>query len=294
MIKKLLSGKKRFTLSECAQGCDCTEKDILQFASEGNINLQANLKFTEGYLYVVKDSKGKWKELEQGTWVGFQTLSPIICEQLLHSHDKKIPITTIVATQEDRDEFNLNYNDTVEIRLYRSMIVSGNPLDPLDRNIKKDFQYITTKDVWISREEYERLRPENKDDHGNLDRNTDETIEANKEELVRINVSSNRRRKPHTAYIEHMLKLGIKTHKEVWDSLKVLANTSKGKLQVELLGSGEMYLRRVRLDSENLILYSYEPFEYDKKENIPQGVHLINRKASLKAWNKIKKQVIES
>ena len=293
MIKKLLSGKKRFTLSECAQGCDCTEKDILQFASEGNINLQANLKFTEGYLYVVKDSKGKWKELEQGTWVGFQTLSPIICEQLLHSHDKKIPITTIVATQEDRDEFNLNYNDTVEIRLYRSMIVSGNPLDPLG-GTKKDYQYITTKDVWISREEYERLRPENKDDHGNLDRNTDETIEANKEELVRINVSSNRRRKLHTAYIEHMLKLGIKTHKEVWDSLKVLANTSKGKLQVELPGSGEMYLRRVRLEPENLILCSHEPFEHDKMENVPDGVNLIKRNTSLKAWNKIKKQVNES
>ena len=293
MIKKLLSGKKRFTLSECAQGCDCKEKDILQFASEGNINLQANLKFTEGFLYVVMDSKGKWKELEQGTWVGYQTLSPIVCEQLLHSHDKKIPITTIVATQEDRDEFNLNYNDTVEIRLYRSMIVSGNPLDPLG-GTKKDYQYITTKDVWISREEYERLRPENKDDHGNLDRNTDETIEANKEELVRINVSSNRRRKPHTAYIEHMLKLGIKTHKEVWDSLKVLANTSKGKLQVELPGSGEMYLRRVRLEPENLILCSHEPFEHDKMENVPDGVYLIKRNTSLKAWNKIKKQVNES
>jgi len=185
MIKKLLSGKKRFTLSECAQGCDCTEKDILQFASEGNNNLQANLKFTEGYLYVVKDSKGKWKELEQGTWVGFQTLSPIICEQLLHSHDKKIPITTIVATQEDRDEFNLNYNDTVEIRLYRSMIVSGNPLDPLG-GTKKDYQYITTKDVWISKEEYERLRPENKDDHGKLDRNTDENFEETEEEFKKF------------------------------------------------------------------------------------------------------------
>ena len=293
MIKKLLSEKEHYTLSECAQEWDCSEQAILQLAKNGEIKLQANLKFTDGFLYVVKDSKGEWEELEQRTCVGFQTLSPIICEQLLHSHGKNIPITTIVATQEDRDEFNLNYNDTVEIRLYRSMIVSGNPLDPLG-GTKKDYQYITTKDVWISREEYERLRPEIKDDHGNLDRNTDETIEANKEELVRINVSSNRRRKPHTAYIEHMLKLGIKTHKEVWDFLKVLANTSKGKLQVELPGSGEMYLRRVRLDSENLILYSHEPFEYDKKENIPQGVHLINRKASLKAWNKIKKQVIES
>ena len=293
MIKKLLSEKEHYTLSECAQEWDCSEQAILQLAKNGEIKLQANLKFTDGFLYVVKDSKGEWEELEQRTCVGFQTLSPIVCEQLLHSHDKKIPITTIVATQEDRDEFNLNYNDTVEIRLYRSMIVSGNPLDPLG-GTKKDYQYITTKDVWISREEYERLRPENKDDHGNLDRNTDETIEANKEELVRINASSNRRRKLHTTYIEHMLKLGIKTHKEVWDFLKVLANTSKGKLQVELPGSGEMYLRRVRLDSENLILYSHEPFEYDKKENIPQGVHLINRKASLKAWNKIKKQVIES
>jgi len=185
MIKKLLSGKKRFTLSECAQGCDCKEKDILQFASEGNINLQANLKFSEGFLYVVMDSKGKWKELEQGTWVGYQTLSPIVCEQLLHSHDKKIPITTIVATQEDRDEFNLNYNDTVEIRLYRSMIVSGNPLDPLG-GTKKDYQYITTKDVWISKEEYERLRPENKDDHGKLDRNTDENFEETEEEFKKF------------------------------------------------------------------------------------------------------------
>ena len=185
MIKKLLSEKEHYTLSECAQEWDCSEQDILQLAKNGEIKLQANLKFTEGYLYVVKDSKGKWKELEQGTWVGFQTLSPIICEQLLHSHDKKIPITTIVATQEDRDEFNLNYNDTVEIRLYRSMIVSGNPLDPLG-GTKKDYQYITTKDVWISKEEYERLRPENKDDHGKLDRNTDENFEETEEEFKKF------------------------------------------------------------------------------------------------------------
>ena len=294
MIKKLLLGKKRFTLSECAQGCDCTEKDILQFASEGNINLQANLEYTEGDLYVINDSIDTPKELKLRSWKGYQTLTPNFCEKLLRNFDKEVSITSIVATQEEREEFNLDYNDIVEISLDPSIIVSGDPLDPLGSNIQKDYQYITIKDVWISREEYERLRPENKDDHGNLDRNTDETIEANKEELMRINVSTNIRRKPHTAYIEHMLKLGIKTHKEVWDFLKVLANTSKGKLQVELPGSVEMYLRRVRLDSENLILYSHEPFEYDKKENIPQGVHLINRKASLKAWNKIKKQVIES
>ena len=176
MIKKLLSEKEHYTLSECAQEWDCSEQDILQLAKNGEIKLQANLKFTDGFLYVVKESKGEWEELEKRTCVGFQTLSPIICEQLLHSNGKNVPITTIVPTQEDRDEFNLNYNDTVEIRLYRSMIVSGHPLDPPDRNIKKDYQYITTKDVWISREEYERLNHQNKDEIEPLDK-----IRTNKE-----------------------------------------------------------------------------------------------------------------
>ena len=294
MIKKLLSEKEHYTLSECAKNWSCSEKDILQFASNGEISLQANLVYTEGDLYVINDSIDTPKELKLRSWKGYQTLSPNVCEQLLIYFDKEVPITSIVATQKERDEFNLNNNDTVEISLDPSIIVSGDPLDPLGSNIQKDYQYITIKDVWISREEYERLRLENKDDHGNLERNTDETIEANKEELVRINVSSNRRRKPHTAYIEHMLKLGTKKHKDAWDYLKVLANKSKGNLQVELPGSGEIYLRRVRLEPESLILCSHEPIEHDKKENIPQGVHLIKRNTSLKVWNKIKKQIIAS
>ena len=294
MIKKLLSGKKRFTLSECAQGCDCTEKDILQFASEGNINLQANLAYTEGDLYVINDSIDTLKELKPRSWKGYQTLTPNFCEKLLRNFDKEVSITSIVATQEEREEFNLDYNDTVEISLDPSIIVSGDPLDPLGSNIQKDYQYITIKDVWISREEYERLRLENKDDHGNLDRNTDETMESNKEELMRINVSTNIRRKPHTAYIEHMLKLGTKKHKDAWDSLKVLGNKSKGKLPVELPGFGEIYLRRVRLEPENLILCSHELIEHDKKGNVPDEVYLIKRNTSLKAWNKIKKQLNES
>jgi hypothetical protein len=186
MIKKLLSGKKRFTLSECAQGCDCTEKDILQFASEGNINLQANLAYTEGDLYVINDSIDTPKELKPRSWKGYQTLTPNFCEKLLRNFDKEVSITSIVATQEEREEFNLDYNDTVEISLDPSIIVSGDPLDPLGSNIQKDYQYITTKDVWISKEEYERLRPENKDDHGKLDRNTDENFEETEEEFKKF------------------------------------------------------------------------------------------------------------
>jgi hypothetical protein len=289
MIKKLLSEKQHYTLSECAQGCDCTEKDILQFASEGNINLQANLAYTEGDLYVINDSIDTPKELKLRSWKGYQTLTPNFCEKLLRNFDQEVSITSIVATQEERDEFNLNYNDTVEISLDPSIIVSGDPLDPLGSNIQKDYQYITTKDVWISKEEYERLRLENKDDHGKLDRNTDETMESNKEELMRINVSTNRRRKQHTAYIANRIKLG-KERGESWESYKQLANDSIGKQQVELPGNGKIYLRRVRKDPEQEILYSHEAFDHDETENLPVGVLLLKKTAFDTAWTYIAKK----
>ena len=180
MIKKLLSGRVRYTLSECAQEWDCPEQAILELATKGEINLQAYLEDTEG-VYVFNDN---WDELESGTWKGFQTLSPRVCEKLLVYLDQEVPITSIVATQKERDAFNLNDNDTVVISLDPEMAESG-LLDPLDDPLS-GYQNITTKDVWISKEEYERLRPENKDDHGHLDRNTDETFEEPEEEFKKF------------------------------------------------------------------------------------------------------------
>ena len=246
MIKKLLSGKKRYTLSECAQGCDCSEKDILQFATEGNINLQAKLEITEGFLYVVVDSKGKWKELRQGTWLGYQTLSPIVCEQLLHTPDKKIPITTIVATQEDRDEFNLNDNDTVEIRLYRSMIVSGNSHDSLD-GIHKDYQYITTKDVWISREEYERLNPQKIDEIEQLDK-------------IRINKETTRTF--HTDFLASQVIAESDKPLLYWKKIKQLAGESRGETQINVEGAGYVYLKYAKTTEGNAVWYNRRKFEH--------------------------------
>ena len=180
MIKKLLSGRVRYTLSECAQEWDCPEQAILELATKGEINLQAYLEYTEG-VYVFNDN---WDELESGTWKGFQTLSPRVCEKLLVYLDQEVPITSIVATQKERDAFNLNGNDTVEIRLDPQMAESG-LLDPLDDPLS-GYQNITTKDVWISREEYERLSPDNKDDHGHLDRNTVENFEETEEEFKKF------------------------------------------------------------------------------------------------------------
>ena len=180
MIKKLLSGRVRYTLSECAQEWDCPEQAILELATRGEIHLQAYLEFTEG-VYVFNDN---WDEQKRGTWNAFQTLSPRVCEKLLVYLDQEVPITSIVATQKERDAFNLNDNDTVIISLDPEMAESG-LLDPLDDPLS-GYQNITTKDVWISREEYERLSPDNKDDHGHLDRNTDEYFEETEEEFKKF------------------------------------------------------------------------------------------------------------
>ena len=269
MIKKLLSEKEHYTLSECAQEWDCSEQDILQLAKNGEIKLQANLKFTDGFLYVVKESKGEWEELEKRTCVGFQTLSPIICEQLLHSNGKNVPITTIVPTQEDRDEFNLNYNDTVEIRLYRSMIVSGHPLDPPDRNIKKDYQYITTKDVWISREEYERLNHQNKDEIEPLDK-----IRTNKETT----------RTFHTDFLDSKVITESDKPLACWKKIKQFAGESRGETRIDIDGAGYVYLKYAKSAEGNAVWYSWHKFEHSedgtllKKSTFDEAFRLEKKK----------------
>ena len=128
-----------------------------------------------------------------------------------------------------------------------------------------------------------------KEEKGHLDKNTDEAFEELKEELRQINESSETLdgyRKPHTAYIANRVKLG-KKRGESWEKFKQLANDSIGKQQVELPGNGKIYLRRVRLNPEQEILYSHEAFDHDETENLPAGVLLIKKTAYDTAWNDI-------
>jgi hypothetical protein len=128
-----------------------------------------------------------------------------------------------------------------------------------------------------------------KEEKGHLDKNTDEAFEELKEELRQINESSENLdgyRKPHTAYIANRVKLG-KKRGESWEKFKQLANDSIGKQQVELPGYGKIYLRRVRINPEQEILYSHESFDHDETENLPAGVLLIRKTAYDTAWNDI-------
>jgi hypothetical protein len=270
MIKKLLSGRVRYTLSECAQEWDCPEQAILELATKGEINLQAYLEYTEG-VYVFNDN---WDELESGTWKGFQTLSLRVCEKLLVYFDEKAPITSIVATQKERDAFNLNGNDTVEIRLDPQMAESG-LLDPLVFSVDDPFigfQFITIKDVWISREEYERLSLDNKDEIETLDK-----IRTYKETT----------RTFHTDFLASQVIAESDKPLAFWRKIKQLAGESRGETRINVEGAGYVYLKYAKSAEGNAVWYSWHKFEHSedgtllKKSTFDEAFRLEKKKQKM-------------
>jgi hypothetical protein len=149
---------------------------------------------------------------------------------------------------------------------------------------------------WLTPENYQKyvkrvvkIIQKFKDKNITLDGDTDQAFEELEEELQQIdesNVNLDGHRKPHTAYIANRVKLG-KKRGESWEKFKQLANDSIGKQQVELPGYRKIYLRRVRLNPEQEILYSHESFDHDETENLPAGVLLIKKTAYDTAWNDI-------
>ena len=94
--------------------------------------------------------------------------------------------------------------------------------------------------------------------------------------------------KPHSAFVvvaKTMMKI---KRGEAWKELVDLAQKSKGQTEVTLPGWGKIYLRRVRLNPEQEILYSHEQFDYDKTEKLPDGVKIFNLTAFNTSWTDYK------
>ena len=96
------------------------------------------------------------------------------------------------------------------------------------------------------------------------------------------------KQKPHTAFIvvaitEMKIERGIS-----WKAMLYIAQRSRGQTEVTLPGWGKIYLRRVRLNPEQEILYSHEQFDYDKTENLPDGVNIFNLTAFNTSWTDYK------
>jgi len=99
-----------------------------------------------------------------------------------------------------------------------------------------------------------------------------------------------RKQKPHTAFIV-VAKTKMKIERgKAWKAMLYIAQRSKGQKEVKVPGWGKTYLRRVRLNPENEILYSHEEFDYDKAENLPNGVDLIKKTAFDKAWTQMARE----
>ena len=209
-------------------------------------------------------------------------------------------IEKVPPEQMDWKQVEENLRETKDLWWLNEKYVDGKKKTQLEvalekgRSFKKVELLVPSK--WLTPENYQKyvkrvveIIQKFKDKNKTLDGDTDQAFEELKEELQKINESNvylDGHRKPHTAYIANRVKLG-KKRGESWEKFKQLANDSIGRQQVELPGYWKIYLRRVRKDPEQEILYSHEAFDFDKAENRPEGVDLLKRTAFNKAWSKI-------
>jgi hypothetical protein len=209
-------------------------------------------------------------------------------------------ITKVNLEHMDWEQVDVNLRETQDFWWLNEIDVQGKKITQLDNALEKGRYFkkeeLLAPNKWLTPENYQKyvkrvvdIIKKFKDKNMTLDGDTDQAFEELKEELQQINESNvnlDGHRKPHTAYIANRVKLG-KKRGESWEKFKQLANDSIGKQQVELPGYRKIYLRRVRLNPEQEILYSHEAFDFDKAENRPEGVDLIKRTAFNKAWSKI-------
>jgi hypothetical protein len=209
-------------------------------------------------------------------------------------------ITKVTLEHMDWEQVDVNLRETQDFWWLNEIDVQGKKITQLDNALEKGRSFkkeeLLAPNKWLTPENYQKyvkrvvdIINKFKDKNMTLDGDTDQAFEELKEELQQINESNvnlDGHRKPHTAYIANRVKLG-KKRGESWEKFKQLANDSIGKQQVELPGYGKIYLRRVRINPEQEILYSHESFDHDETENLPAGVLLIRKTAYDTAWNDI-------
>ena len=209
-------------------------------------------------------------------------------------------ITKVTLEHMDWEQVDVNLRETQDLWWLNEIDVEGKKKTQLENALEKGRSFkkeeLLAPNKWLTPENYQKyvkrvveIIQKFKDKNMTLDGDTDQAFEELKEELQQINESNvnlDGHRKPHTAYIANRVKLG-KKRGESWEKFKQLANDSVGKQQVELPGYGKIYLRRVRINPEQEILYSHESFDHDETENLPAGVLLIKKTAYDTAWNDI-------
>ncbi len=148
-------------------------------------------------------------------------------------------------------------------------------LEQPTEEIKIDGSQLSSENQSINKTKTEHIAAD--EDNGELKKSSNKDFE---------NIKITGKRKPHTAFAAY-----AKTKMErddAWKELKDLAQESKGQTEVKIPGWGKIYLRRVRLKSETEILFSHEPFDFDKDKNLPNWVKRFTRCQFDSSWTDYK------
>ena len=147
-------------------------------------------------------------------------------------------------------------------------------LEQPTEEIKNDGSQLSSENQSINKTKTEHIAAD--EDNGELNKSSIKDFE---------NIKITGKRKPHTAFVV-IAKTEMKMERDdAWKELKDLAQESIGKTEVKMPGWGKIYLRRVRLKSEKEILFSHEPFDFDKDENLPNWVKRFTRVLFNSSWD---------
>jgi len=147
-------------------------------------------------------------------------------------------------------------------------------LEQPTEEIKNDGSQLSSENQSINKTKTEHIAAD--EDNGELNKSSIKDFE---------NIKITGKRKPHTAFVV-IAKTEMKMERDdAWKELKDLAQESIGKTEVKMPGWGKIYLRRVRLKSETEILFSHEPFDFDKDENLPNWVKRFTRVLFNSSWD---------
>ena len=147
-------------------------------------------------------------------------------------------------------------------------------LEQPTEEIKNDGSQLSSENQSINKTKTEHIAAD--EDNGELKKSSIKDFE---------NIKITRKRKPHTAFVV-IAKTEMKMERDdAWKELKDLAQESKGQTEVKMPGWCKTYLRRVRLKSEKEILFSHEPFDFDKAKNLPVGVKIFTRVLFNSSWD---------
>ena len=147
-------------------------------------------------------------------------------------------------------------------------------LEQPTEEIKNDGSQLSSENQSINKTKTEHIAAD--EDNGELNKSSIKDFE---------NIKITGKRKTHTAFVV-IAKTEMKMERDdAWKELKDLAQESIGKTEVKMPGWGKIYLRRVRLKSETEILFSHEPFDFDKDENLPNWVKRFTRVLFNSSWD---------